>query len=233
MSHAVRGTKAKPKGKKRAAGPAPSATKQTRGATDRGVKSDLNRDLLEMLRETGKTPWAAPFRVPVTEAEYPSYYEVIESPMCLEQMRVKCQQGIYTRGAEFLDDAGQIVTNSTLFNGEAHRVTQQARYVMEKLKAMWTDVESRHAASAQAQPQPPPDFPLELPETREGLLATSRKLDTELADLRKKAQWNRVLLQEHARLENEVRKLKDRKAELLVVAKELRRKRNSLGAPES
>ena len=54
---------------------------------------------------------------PVKEKDFPNYYQQIEHPMDLSQIRMKINQNAYSTREEFLSDIRLIHDNSEKFNG--------------------------------------------------------------------------------------------------------------------
>jgi bromodomain-containing factor 1 len=85
-----------------------------------------NKFLLERVRNTKKIKVASAFKEPVNPEALgiPTYPDLVKNPMDLSTMETKLKEGQYTVVREFMEDLDQIVTNSVIFNGKEHLVTQ-------------------------------------------------------------------------------------------------------------
>lgn len=87
------------------------------------------------------------FALPVTEAEAPGYYSVIESPMCFSMMREKIDARQYRTWGAFLSDFRLMLRNAFYFNDKKSYVYRVALLLNkegnERLKEV--DVEGRQA----------------------------------------------------------------------------------------
>eukprot|EP00127_Corallochytrium_limacisporum_P002043 Clim_evm31s99 gene=Clim_evmTU31s99 len=87
--------------------------------------TNLNRELLHMVDELKKMPvdrhlraYIAMFHTPVSRANLPVYYQIIERPIDLQTMKVKCRQGKYASLEEFTEDVERIRDNCIKFNSQ-------------------------------------------------------------------------------------------------------------------
>lgn len=109
------------------ASPAGSGPTETNGAkteVTEGRRKFLMRGL-QTLRRSSNSQW---FKTPVdyVALNIPTYPTIVTRPMDLGSMEDKLKSGKYDSVQAFIQDFEQIVTNSLLFNGEAHTVTQTA-----------------------------------------------------------------------------------------------------------
>lgn len=68
------------------------------------------------------------FRIPVdpTALNIPTYFDIVKSPMDLGTIDNKLKNGDYSSVHDFIADFEQIVSNTVIFNGTEHAVTQSA-----------------------------------------------------------------------------------------------------------
>jgi ATP-dependent helicase STH1/SNF2 len=71
------------------------------------------------------------FHNPVSKQEVPHYRKYVKKPICIKDMKNKCNRREYKEKESFLADVALMRQNSELFNGEAHEVTQVARRLEE------------------------------------------------------------------------------------------------------
>jgi hypothetical protein len=98
-----------------------------------------------VLRKLRDLPVSAPFRRPVSEADFPGYTKLVSVPMDLSKIRKNLKHGRYKSHAELERDLEQISKNSTKANGATHPVTACARTMIahyRKLKRQYFPVTS-------------------------------------------------------------------------------------------
>eukprot|EP00920_Eleutheroschizon_duboscqi_P027272 GHVT01066730.1.p1 GENE.GHVT01066730.1~~GHVT01066730.1.p1 ORF type:complete len:674 (+),score=192.13 GHVT01066730.1:405-2426(+) len=79
-------------------------------------RSSLKDQIMELLQALDKQQAAWPFRRPVSTAEAPDYYDVIENPTDLSTMKKKCKQGEYRTRHEFGVELRQMLDNCRIYN---------------------------------------------------------------------------------------------------------------------
>ena len=84
----------------------------------------LQRGLTNMKKSTHAHSFIAP--VDYTALNLPNYPDVVKNPMDLRTMEIKLKEDQYQTVADYIRDFDQMVTNTVLFNGDAHDVTQHA-----------------------------------------------------------------------------------------------------------
>lgn len=72
------------------------------------------------------------FHQPVRKADFPTYYDVIKTPMDLSTLKAKAKRCEYRTVEQFDKDLKLLQSNSELFNGIHHFVTTQAASIMER-----------------------------------------------------------------------------------------------------
>lgn len=77
---------------------------------------------------------SANFQKPVDRKAFPDYYEVIKTPMCLNDIQEKITGDKYQSKSEFLKDFELILSNSMIYNGRKSEYTQTARETVEVVK---------------------------------------------------------------------------------------------------
>jgi bromodomain-containing factor 1 len=90
------------------------------------VNEGQRRFLLERIRNTKKIKVSLAFKDPVDHVllNIPQYPDIVKHPMDLATMETKLKAGEYNQIVDFMKDLDQMVTNSELFNGKDHPVTQ-------------------------------------------------------------------------------------------------------------
>lgn len=81
--------------------------------------------LVEKTKNLKKTKHALFFLAPVdpVKLNIPTYYDIVKHPMDVATMETKLKNDEYATVQDYANDLGQIVTNSKVFNGDAHPVT--------------------------------------------------------------------------------------------------------------
>jgi hypothetical protein len=95
--------------------------------------------LLELYTHDGPGFVTAWFREPVNgiqNLELLDYYHRVPKPMALRILLDGLVSGYYHDAAQVRKDLHQIVTNSTIYNGDSHAVTVQARLLVEYFERM-------------------------------------------------------------------------------------------------
>ncbi|XP_059078812.1 uncharacterized protein LOC131877221 [Tigriopus californicus] len=77
---------------------------------------------------------SANFQKPVDRKAFPDYYDIIQSPMCLNDIQGKINGGKYTCKNEFLEDFKLILSNSITYNGRTSEYTQTAKETVDVVK---------------------------------------------------------------------------------------------------
>ncbi|CUI14737.1 bromodomain protein, putative [Bodo saltans] len=77
----------------------------------------------------------AMFQKPVSEAEAPGYFSVIDVPMDLSTMRSKLQTGRYKSNRDVISDARLMLTNALEFNARGDAWYRHAKALMKRLSA--------------------------------------------------------------------------------------------------
>lgn len=77
--------------------------------------SNSSLTVLYQLQRNGNC-W--PFLEPVTRDIAPDYFDVIEKPMDISELRRKSSKKLYSSKQQFIDDFNLIVDNCTKYNGE-------------------------------------------------------------------------------------------------------------------
>jgi hypothetical protein len=77
----------------------------------------------------------AMFQKPVSEAEAPNYFNVIDVPMDLSTMRSKLQTGRYKSNRDVIADARLMLTNALEFNARGDAWYRHAKALMKRLSA--------------------------------------------------------------------------------------------------
>jgi hypothetical protein len=77
----------------------------------------------------------AMFQKPVSEAEAPGYFNVIDVPMDLSTMRSKLQTGRYKSNRDVIADARLMLTNALEFNARGDAWYRHAKALMKRLSA--------------------------------------------------------------------------------------------------
>lgn len=72
------------------------------------------------------------FHTPVKKSEVPNYYDVVKNPIDLSTMKSKAKRCEYKTIDDFSKDFELLKSNSVLFNGEGHFVTNLASEIVEK-----------------------------------------------------------------------------------------------------
>ena len=115
-----------------------------------------------------KSHHAPPFTTPVdyVALNIPNYPNVVKHPMDLKTMEQKLKEDQYKTVAEYIRDFDQMVTNTVLFNGDAHDVTQHGFHLRmafdRNLAALpsrdYTEpsAEEKKKAKKAVVPKPPP-----------------------------------------------------------------------------
>ncbi|KAF2689470.1 Bromodomain-containing protein [Lentithecium fluviatile CBS 122367] len=90
------------------------------------INEAQRRFLLERIRNTKKIKVSLAFKEPVDfiALNIPQYPDFVKNPMDLGTMETKLKGGGYHQIVDFMKDLDQMVTNSELFNGKDHPVTQ-------------------------------------------------------------------------------------------------------------
>lgn len=72
------------------------------------------------------------FHQPVKKKDAESYYDIIKNPMDLFTIKSKAKRCDYTHISQFEEDLKLLRTNSELYNGPNHFVTNQAVSILER-----------------------------------------------------------------------------------------------------
>ncbi len=83
--------------------------------------------LENILNELRDLPDSQPFLLPVNAKKVTDYYSVIKNPIDLQTVRKKIHDKLYTNQQSFLDDMKLLLSNSEIYNGANHLITNQAR----------------------------------------------------------------------------------------------------------
>jgi len=62
--------------------------------------------------------------MPVDKKRVPDYHEIILKPMCIQSIKEKLREHKYQTRESFLDDFELITSNTELYNGPVHEITQ-------------------------------------------------------------------------------------------------------------
>ena len=87
------------------------------------------------------TKFAWPFKEPVDPEEYPEYYQAIQSPMDLKQIRRRLSDRTYQTKTEFLSDIQLMCSNCREFNSDpgndyARCADKLERFVQPRVDAL-------------------------------------------------------------------------------------------------
>ncbi|KAJ3316030.1 hypothetical protein HDV04_000239 [Boothiomyces sp. JEL0838] len=103
---------------------------------------DLAELLAKLLNDLIVIPEAAPFLVPVSQFNFPDYYDIVKNPICLEQIRDKVKNFHFQSAQRFLDDVKLLYSNCNLYNGPAHPLTTIAKNMANQVEtAIQNDIE--------------------------------------------------------------------------------------------
>ncbi|KAJ3344605.1 hypothetical protein HDU83_005014 [Entophlyctis luteolus] len=97
-----------------------------------GPEGELSRILETIVIDLISMPAAQTFRWPVSKELLPEYYVLVKQPICLEDLRVKCQSMQYKVAEAFLSDINLIYENSALYNGIKNPLTEIASQIVAK-----------------------------------------------------------------------------------------------------
>ncbi|XP_047512305.1 bromodomain adjacent to zinc finger domain protein 1A isoform X6 [Pieris napi] len=105
-----------------------SSNRKKRGKHDVKLHTD---ELQHLLRDALKHKDSWPFFEPVSIDDVPDYLDVITTPMDLNTVKQKLEDGQYTKDEEFLSDVALVFHNCYTYNQETHPVAK-AGYRLEK-----------------------------------------------------------------------------------------------------
>ena len=76
------------------------------------------------------------FHDPVKKSEFPTYYDMVKNPMDLNKIKAKTKRCEYTSVEEFKKDMYLLKSNSVIFNGPTHFVTNQADQILQSMESL-------------------------------------------------------------------------------------------------
>ena len=103
----------------------PKAKPRRRALPDENQYDDITHRLF--MRDIFKY-----FHRPVKKEEVPDYYNIVQTPICLQDISTKAKGRRYTSAQMYVDDLNQLVTNAELYNGYAHEIALEARKLREE-----------------------------------------------------------------------------------------------------
>jgi len=74
------------------------------------------------------------FQRPVSREEYKDYYDIIEKPICLDDVASKIHDDKYTSEEDYLADFELIYENSAKYNGERSSISEDAATLLKAVK---------------------------------------------------------------------------------------------------
>lgn len=83
------------------------------------------------------------FMHPVSKKDFPNYYNLIEHPMDLSQIRMKINNNVYQTRQEFMYDVNLIRENSEKFNGQHSSFTEIASKMLSFLLESFAQKENK------------------------------------------------------------------------------------------
>ena len=96
-------------------------------------KSNLQRDLLNVVRKVGEQNFSWPFHLPVDPVEVPDYYTKIKDPIDLQTITTRIKAGYYTTKGGLREDLMKMAKNFMQYNPEGSSYSECAgsleRYV--------------------------------------------------------------------------------------------------------
>lgn len=92
---------------------------------------DLCDIFMKIISKLASTPEYMSFVLPVSTIVAPDYLNVINNPLCLEDMKAKCKDTVYKSQQEFIADIKKITDNCLLYNGPAHPLTAVAGKMLD------------------------------------------------------------------------------------------------------
>ncbi|XP_062517053.1 transcription initiation factor TFIID subunit 1-like isoform X2 [Corticium candelabrum] len=116
-----------------------------KGAQRRRVSPDvaLSGILENILNQLKALPESYPFHMAVSAKLVPDYYNIVLRPMDLQRIRDNIRERIYHSRAEFQEHVQLIVSNSVLYNGLNHRLTEIAQQMLNVCKKEFEENEDK------------------------------------------------------------------------------------------
>ena len=122
-------------------GPQKRTSSQKRAERMNNPKTAVRNSLTKIVDSIMRLDNFNIFREKVNGRYFPTYYQVVKTPMWLNKIRSNVREKRYKSRDEFLRDVKLLVTNSSLFNGPVHDITKAAQRIYEDAKRQ-CDVEA-------------------------------------------------------------------------------------------
>jgi hypothetical protein len=94
--------------------------------------SQFNEILINIVDDCISGDSSRMFHTPVKKSEVPNYYDIVKNPIDLSTMKSKAKRCEYKTIEDFQKDMELLKSNSVLFNGEGHFVTNFANSILER-----------------------------------------------------------------------------------------------------
>ncbi|KAF7370922.1 Bromodomain and phd finger-containing protein 3 [Mycena sanguinolenta] len=140
-----------------------STSLKTQGEEEKVMKLEL-RSAFERIQAFDRQEY---FKLPVSKKEVPDYFDVIEKPMCWNQIELKLEKYEYWDIQSFKDDIQLVLDNAVLYNREgtphrkaALRIQGSAQPILAELDQLSSFPNLRSAAQEQTEDNVPWSAPL-------------------------------------------------------------------------
>jgi len=99
-----------------------------------GIDKQLNEIFEDIIDNVIKLDMSKLFHKPVKKKEYPDYYNIVEKPIDLGEIKNRTKRNEYKNREQFLEDLRLMAKNSVLYNGETHEVTKNVYKILETVE---------------------------------------------------------------------------------------------------